>query len=509
MPQRETEKTFDQDLNLRGNYVDRPTQLLNFSYTDDPLYPIAAVVKNKFSNVTSVYRCKYLIGSDGASSTTRRLLGVHAQGMSHDDVWLVADLQLETDFPDSRRRAVIRTPAGAVMIIPNAGGANRIYTQLSPEEAVGLGVVNQPGGSKTEDLSTLAAEWKDTAMLNILRTRFEQVLKPYKGKITKLYWISQYRIRQRVSEQFSDGARVFIMGDACHTHSPKAAQGLNVSMMDAYNLTWKLALVLDGKMRPELLETYSKERKQIAEELIDFDSKFSHLFAKKEFLDNNAEFHEIYDKSHGFTTGVGIHYQPNALIEFEVDIPINTNSLEPLTPGRRLYTLSFVRHIDGTAVNMLDEMPSNGRFHLVIFAGNALSQSRLASCAEYLNSAGSVLTRYSSNALKEWVPENIRHSSPKNNGRIVDLFLVHTDNHYDFDLTKLPAPLPDWQHRIYVDRKGKEHEDHGVDPNVGVMTLVRPDGYVSMITGLDRGPAITKFMDSFMITRELVYKNGN
>ncbi len=88
---------------------------------------------------------------------------------------------------------------------------------------------------------------------------------------------------------------------------------------------------------------------------------------------------------------------------------------------------------------------------------------------------------------------------PENRGRVVDLFLIHTENHYNFDLTTLPAPFPDWQYRVYADKEGKEHKDHGVDPFVGAMALVRPDGYIGLVTGLDGGPAITGFMDNFMV----------
>ena len=91
---------------------------------------------------------------------------------------------------------------------------------------------------------------------------------------------------------------------------------------------------------------------------------------------------------------------------------------------------------------------------------------------------------------------------PENKGRAVDLFLIHTENHYDIDLATLPAPFPDWQYRVYTDKEGKEHKDHGVEPSVGAMALVRPDGYISLVTGLDGGSAITKFMDRFMIATE-------
>lgn len=358
VPQSETEKAFDLGLHAKGQYVDRPTQLLTFQYTDDPDFPIQALVKHRFTNTTSIYRCKYLIGSDGAGSTTRRIMGYTSDSSGHDDVWVVADMQLDTDFPDRRRRAVIRSPAGATMMIPNGRGLNRIYTQLTSKETAILGGINELQFQKSET-RLMTTEWKDTELLQILQTRLREVLTPYTGNIKKIHWISQYRVKQRIVREFFDGSRVFVMGDACHTHSPKAAQGLNISMMDAYNLTWKLALVLQGNMESNVLQTYNTERKKIAEELLEFDRRFSHLFGKKEFLDNNEQFHDLYEKAHGFTTGLGIRYEHNVLIDNNVDVPIDSTSIEPLTPGKRLYPPMVVRHIDGSAISILDEMPSN------------------------------------------------------------------------------------------------------------------------------------------------------
>ena len=83
--------------------------------------------------------------------------------------------------------------------------------------------------------------------------------------------------------------RVFIAGDACHTHSAKAGQGMNVSMADAWNLGWKLGAVLRGTARPELLHTYSEERQAVAQELIDFDREFSRRFTRPTTQSDDGE----------------------------------------------------------------------------------------------------------------------------------------------------------------------------------------------------------------------------
>src|SRR5690625_7268868 len=75
--------------------------------------------------------------------------------------------------------------------------------------------------------------------------------------------------------------RIFITGDACHTHSAKAGQCMNVSIQDGFNLGWKIGQVLSGYSDPSLLHTYSGERQEVAQNLIDFDKEWSGLLAAK------------------------------------------------------------------------------------------------------------------------------------------------------------------------------------------------------------------------------------
>ena len=111
-----------------------------------------------------------------------------------------------------------------------------------------------------------------------------RILAPYTLQVHEVAWWSVYEIGQRLCERVRrprrrgvgrDTPRVFIAGDACHTHSPKAGQGMNVSMGDAFNLGWKLPAVLRGQAAPALLDTYSHERHAVAKELIDFDREFA------------------------------------------------------------------------------------------------------------------------------------------------------------------------------------------------------------------------------------------
>src|SRR6185503_18005114 len=153
-----------------------------------------------------------------------------------------------------------------------------------------------------------------------------RILHPYTIDVKDVGWWSVYEIGQRLCDKFDDVPaaetgtrlpRVFIAGDACHTHSAKAGQGMNVSMADAWNLGWKLGTVLRGTARPELLDTYSAERQVIAQELIDFDREFAKMFSSAPKEDDGSEgvdpeeFQRYFVQQGRFTAGVATHYAPS------------------------------------------------------------------------------------------------------------------------------------------------------------------------------------------------------
>src|SRR5262249_45192868 len=121
-----------------------------------------------------------------------------------------------------------------------------------------------------------------------LIAKARRILNPYTLEVKEIAWWSVYEIGQRLTDKFDDVPeaeiatrlpRVFIAGDACHTHSPKAGQGMNVSMQDAFNLGWKLAAVLRKQCASHLLHSYSAERQAVAKELIEFDREWATILA--------------------------------------------------------------------------------------------------------------------------------------------------------------------------------------------------------------------------------------
>src|SRR5881398_793307 len=204
-------------------------------------------------------RARYVVGCDGARSTVRKSIGRELRGDSANHAWGVMDVLAVTDFPDIRFKTLIQSAKdGSIIIIPREGGyLFRLYIELDK-----LGA-----DERVSDRNITADD---------LIAKARRILNPHSLDVKEIPWWSVYEIGQRLTDKFDDVPDaetvqrvpcVFIAGDACHTHSPKAGQGMNVSMQDGFNLGWKLASVLRGLAAPELLRTYSDERRAVAQEL--------------------------------------------------------------------------------------------------------------------------------------------------------------------------------------------------------------------------------------------------
>lgn len=171
---------------------------------------------NGKANKTEVVRAKYMLGSDGAHSWVRDQLGYKLRGDSTDYIWGVLDIIPITDFPDIRMRCAIHSAdSGTVMVIPRENKLVRLYIQLT--------TIEKGEGGKA-----------DRSKINpdVILKSAQKIMAPYKIEYRYCDWWTAYQIGQRVGDKFSLRERVFLAGDAVHTHSPKAGQGMNVSMQD-------------------------------------------------------------------------------------------------------------------------------------------------------------------------------------------------------------------------------------------------------------------------------------
>ena len=185
---------------------------------------------------------RYVVGTDGAHSTVRDLLGVDFPGHTHDDHFLICDIRARLPFPNERRFFFDPpwNPGRQVLIHPQPGDTWRIDWQIPPE-------------------TDIDAERTDG--------RLDRRIRAVVGPDTDydLAWMTVYRFHQRLADAFRRG-NAFLAGDAAHLYAPFGARGLNSGAADAENLAWKLATVLHGEAPEALLDTYEAERRPAAEE---------------------------------------------------------------------------------------------------------------------------------------------------------------------------------------------------------------------------------------------------
>ena len=247
------------------------------------------------------------------------------------------------------------------MLIPREGGyLFRLYVELDKLDA----------GERVSNRNITSDE---------VIAKAQRILRPYTLDVKEIAWWSVYEIGQRLSDKFDDVPeeeveerlpRVFIAGDACHTHSPKAGQGMNVSMQDSFNLGWKLAAVLRKQCAPRLLHTYSAERQAIAKELIDFDREWASMLsataksAEGKAVDPAAT--QDYFVRHGrYTAGTATRYRPSTL----TGEPTHQHLAKGLTIGTRLHSAPVVRLADAKPMHLGHTVKADGRWRLFAFAG--------------------------------------------------------------------------------------------------------------------------------------------
>jgi phenol 2-monooxygenase len=214
-------------------------------------------------------RANYVIGCDGARSNVRSAIGGALHGDAAHQAWGVMDVLAVTDFPDWRMKSFVRSQdEGILMVLPREGGhLVRLYVEL---DRLGEHERAADRGMGAEDIIAKA----------------QRIFRPFQLDVKEVVWWSIYEIGHRLTDKFDDvpedqvatrAPRVMLAGDACHTHSPKAGQGMNVSMGDTFNLGWKLISVLTGRADPALLHSYSGERRAAAKGLVEFDHKWSRV----------------------------------------------------------------------------------------------------------------------------------------------------------------------------------------------------------------------------------------
>lgn len=242
IPQFRTDAALHERLSGLGCKVEFDRSLVDLSQTDD----IVTTSIDGPDGVETVM-ARFVVGTDGGSSTVRRILGIDFVGSTHDeDRMIIADA---TTVGLSRHRwHVWPGPAGRF-----------------------VGACPLPDGELFQWMIRLKPEEKPDLSLPALNARIQARIGKGKVILQDVRWTSVFRPNIRLAEHYRLG-RVFLAGDAAHVHTPAGAQGLNTGVQDAYNLGWKLAQVLAGT-DTGLLDTYEQERLPVAASVLSLSTK--------------------------------------------------------------------------------------------------------------------------------------------------------------------------------------------------------------------------------------------
>jgi phenol 2-monooxygenase/3-hydroxybenzoate 4-monooxygenase len=437
---------------------------------------------------------RYVVGCDGARSAVRRSIGRELVGDSANQAWGVMDVLAVTDFPDIRLKSAVQSAQGNLLVIPREGGhLVRLYVEmdkLGEEERVAS------RGITLEQLIAAA----------------QRILHPYALDVKEVPWWSVYEIGQRICDKYDDvpaGSastrlpRVFIAGDACHTHSPKAGQGMNFSMQDTFNLGWKLAAVLRGQCAPELLHTYSAERQPAAQDLIDFDREWAKMFSDRAKLgDGSGEgvdpkaFQTYFERHARFTAGMGTHYRPSVICGEAT----HQHLAGGFVIGTRFHSAPVLRVADARPVQLGHAGKADGRWRLYAFAGaddHVDEQAGVRALCRFLEtSADSPLRRYT--------------RAGQDIDAVFDLRAIFQQGHRELAIESLPAlllprkgryGLRDYEKVFCPDPKSAADifDLRGIDRRHGALVVVRPDQYIAHVLPLDAHHELAGFFAGFML----------
>jgi phenol 2-monooxygenase (NADPH) len=446
--------------------------------TDD--HPVTVTLKDATGVnwwATRTVRANYVVGCDGAHSAVRKAIGGELHGDAANQAWGVMDILANTDFPDVRQKCLISSATeGNVLILPREGGyVFRMYVELDrlrPDEKAASRKLTQ------DDLIAAA----------------NRIIRPYSIDVKEVVWWSIYDIGHRITDRFDDvpegsdrNPRVFTAGDACHTHSPKAGQGMNVSMQDTFNLGWKLVHVLQGRADARLLRSYSKERLAEARRLVETDHAWARTMSApttQAERDGTQEPRIVrqFKANLEFTGGNAVRYDVSALCAASVHQAL----AKGFEVGRRFHSAPVVRVADAMRMQLGHVAEADARWRLYAFAGKADSSN-----------PGSAIHR-----LADWLEHDPkspvrRHTRPGEDiDAVIDVRAVFQQTFDELAWEAMPSllrpktgklGLQDHEKVFCVDHKGAGDifDMRGINRDTGCVVVVRPDQYVSHVLPLD------------------------
>ncbi|KAF8600135.1 hypothetical protein BDV93DRAFT_448146 [Ceratobasidium sp. AG-I] len=457
-PQSEVEGVFREAMGSgeKAVIVEQGTQPTQLSVSLNSEYPVTVTLA-RADGWSETVKAKYVVGCDGAHSWTRGQLGLDMVGDTSDAVWGVIDTHVDTDFPDVRNISVVENNGRRGVLVPREDDLVRFNVQI-----INTDVGVDPTTGRIDRTKIQADKIKELV---------KEIFQPYRiDFMGEPDWWGAYVIGQRLASGYEGGqGRVFIVGDACHTHSPHAGQGMNAALSDGFNLSWKLVHVLKGWAGEDLLRTYESERRGFAQELMQLHERIAQVMSGK-IPGNNAD-------------GTTIQYPPSNIVDttnqaLALGIPI----------GQRMPHQVILRTADCRPYSTHDLLKSDFRFKLLVFTGDVKEKTQ-AKTIETL-----------SNDISQWIAGS---SGSSISSAMVQIYTIMLSKKESSEYTDTPKKLRSHWDTVFMDDValnetsggGTAYRAFGIGPE-GCVVVVRPDGHVAAIAPLDGVEMLKQFFQT-------------
>lgn len=411
-PQERTEKILEEHLISRGIKVERGVALTEISADG-----YVTIGKEKL-------HYEYILACDGGHSPVREMLQIPFVGSDRPELFALADLKVQGPI-DPGAMSGFFSRDGVVGFIPMPDGYMRLIASNCPSR-------------KELNLKAL--------------TQFVECRTGRNFILSDIKWTSYFTTHFRHSAVMRKKS-IFLLGDAAHIHSPVGGQGMNTGLQDSYNLAWKLARVIRGEAKPELLETYEGERMQVAESLLRWTSQITRLLTLQKnllFVLRNTLLSYLFKrkffrkKLRAWMTQTRINYRESSLSR--ENKPTFFSAL--FNRKRREFRLgphagdraldAEITLKDHPEISTLYEALSGTKFVLLVFASKRLKPKLLSE-------------------LKELIPQDF---AP---------YLIASDEEHPL--------IEPWVRKVIFDRTGTLRKTYGVSHSS--LYLIRPDNYIA------------------------------
>ena len=241
--QMDVERVLGAALADRGIEVERGTELVDVR--DEP-WGVRALLRSAVQTEEALFG--FVAGCDGSASTVRAKAGIGWPGRTYPVEVVLADAELDGDLPGDVARVV-------------AGQRGLVFAFRLGERATWRLLATRPASADQSPPGQLGPAVPAAEVQALLDEAGLGV------RIAKLAWSSRVGLQRRVASTFHRG-RLYLAGDAAHAYSPATGQGMNAGLQDAANLGWKLAFAAARTGDGRLLESYDRERRPVARQVM-------------------------------------------------------------------------------------------------------------------------------------------------------------------------------------------------------------------------------------------------